>query len=189
MSKSLHSLLACAVLAFVFSSPKAWADPGYELEINKTAKTLLVKIGQKVERAFKVALGTGGTGEKATAGDGRTPTGTYRIVKLNEGSKFSLFMQLNYPNLKDAYYGLKHGLISQREFNAILDALDRGEIPPQNTGLGGVIGIHGLAETTDNTLAIHRNFNWTKGCIALTSSEIRDLRQYVALGTRVVIRD
>jgi murein L,D-transpeptidase YafK len=187
VTRYFHATYAALWLAFL--PPATHAEPGYVLEINKTAHTLLVKVGEKVERAFKVALGTGGDGEKASAGDARTPTGTYRIVKLNDGSKFALFMQLNYPNLKDAYYGLKHGLITQREFNAILDALDRGEIPPQNTGLGGLIGIHGLAEVNGDTLAIHRNFNWTKGCIALTNSEIRDLRQYVGLGTKVVIRD
>jgi murein L,D-transpeptidase YafK len=185
----LKRLTTIVVAALALCSRISSADPGYTLEVNKTAQTLLVKQGHKIERAFKVALGLAGNGEKASVGDGLTPTGTYRIVKLNEGSKFSLFMQLNYPNLKDAYYGLKHGLINQQEFNAILDALDRGEIPPQNTGLGGLIGIHGLAEANDITLAIHRNFNWTKGCIALTNAEIRALRRYVELGTRVVIRD
>jgi len=31
--------------------------------------------------------------------------------------------------------------------------------------------------------------NWTEGCIALTNEEINELRNYVAIGTPVVIKE
>ncbi len=35
---------------------------------------------------------------------------------------------------------------------------------------------------------MHRDFNWTHGCVALTNEQIDRLLQRVGLGTRVVIR-
>jgi len=34
---------------------------------------------------------------------------------------------------------------------------------------------------------IHASYNWTKGCIALTNSQIDELAQWIRLGVRVVI--
>ena len=36
-------------------------------------------------------------------------------------------------------------------------------------------------------LHVQRWQNWTQGCIALTNREIRELRRFVDVGTRVVI--
>ena len=75
--------------------------------------------------------------------------------------------------------------IDLRTYRAILNARDRGQLPPQDTALGGHIGIHGVGRlTTDD----HRLFNWTQGCIALTDAQIDELAHWLALGTRVVIR-
>ncbi len=44
-------------------------------------------------------------------------------------------------------------------------------------------------ETLQKKLAIHENTDWTEGCIALTNEEIQELKQFVDIGTQVVIAE
>lgn len=161
----------------------------FYLEIDKSDRVLRVKSANRTYRQFNVAWGRGGAGEKRRLGDKRTPEGIYRIVGFNDNSQFHLFMRLNYPNVKDAFNGLKHKLISKNEFDRIIESLKFGKLPPQDTALGGAIGIHGMGEENANKLKIHSKLNWTKGCIALTNKEISELRNYVSIGTEVVIKE
>lgn len=161
----------------------------YSIEILKSKRLLLIKQGDRVARRFKAATGNGGVGEKRIRGDNKTPVGIYHITGFNEGSAFDIFMRLNYPNLKDGFFGLQRALITREEFDHIVDAQRRDALPPQNTPLGGAIGIHGIGEETVDRVKIHQNIDWTKGCIALTNREIRELRNFVDIGTLVVIRE
>ena len=90
--------------------------------------------------------------------------------------------------MKDAFYGLKNKIIDRAQFDAIIDALKKGQLPPQNTALGGAIGIHGVGAENAKKLKIHANMNWTEGCIALTNSEVTELSRLVSIGTEVVIK-
>ena len=182
--------VAISLLTFAALQP-AWAakSSGYVIEIIKSKQTLLVKHGNKIAKRFHVALGSGGAGDKRQRGDDKTPIGVYRIVKFRDSDKFFLFMMLNYPNVKDAFFGLKDKVIDRNQFDEIIHALKEGKIPPQNTKLGGFIGIHGLGEVDPERLAIHEHYNWTQGCIALTNAQIEDLRHYVSVGTKVVINE
>ncbi len=161
----------------------------YELEILKSQHILRVKKNDKIEKIYQIATGRGGPGTKAHSGDKKTPIGIYRVVDVNPESKFHLFIQLNYPNIKDAFYGYKRKVISRYDFERIVQALGRNQAPPYDTDLGGMIGIHGIGEETENRLEIHRAADWTKGCIAMTNAEVSELRQYVDIGTRVHIRE
>jgi len=185
---STPSFAVIGLLVMVMAALPA-AAATYSLEVKKSDRILFVKNGENVEKTYEIALGRGGNGDKLEVGDNRTPIGTYRIVSFNDNSKFYFFMQLNYPNVKDAFYGLKRNLISRAEFDQIIDALRHGALPPQNTGLGGAIGIHGIGDETRKKLRIHDALDWTEGCIALTNTEIQELRKYVKLGTRVVISE
>lgn len=159
------------------------------IEIDKSERVLRIKFNDKVYRQFPVAVGRGGPGDKQFTGDNRTPVGIYRVVGFNDSSRFHLFMRLNYPNVKDAFYGLKSKRITRYEFDRIINSLRLGELPPQNTALGGAIGIHGIGEETEKTLRIHSKVDWTEGCVALTNAEIAELRAYVTIGTEVVIKE
>lgn len=170
-------------------SPPAAPDPAYSIEILKSKRVLLLRHGSRVARRFTAATGNGGRGDKRLRGDNRTPIGTYYITGFNEESAFDIFMRLNYPNLKDGFFGLQRALITRAEFDRIVDAQRQDALPPQDTPLGGAIGIHGIGEETADRLQIHANLDWTKGCIALTNREIRELRNFVGVGTRVVIRE
>lgn len=164
-------------------------EPPYALEIDKSDRVLLVKNGEKVTRRFQIASGKGGQGDKRIRGDNKTPLGVYRITDFNEGSAFHLFMRLNYLNVKDAFFGLKSRLISRPEFDRIVDSVRTDQRPPQNTPLGGAVGIHGLGEENADRLKVQRHLDWTQGCIALTNRDVNELRNYVAVGTKVVIRE
>ena len=175
-------------LADGISAPSA--EPAtYHLEFDKSERILRVKSGNKIYREFNAASGSGGVGDKAKTGDKHTPEGIYRIAGFNEKSKFHLFMRLNYPNVKDAFYGLKNDIISRNEFDRIVDSLKLGRLPPQTTALGGAIGIHGVGVETKKKLHIQTNLDWTDGCIALTNKDVSELRKYVRVGTEVVIRE
>lgn len=97
-------------------------------------------------------------------------------------------MQLDYPNLLDAWYGYKDKIISSNEFKKIVMAFKNNQTPPQDTLLGGYIGIHGLGEVNEEILNIHEINNWTEGCIALKNEEINELRQFVSIGTPITIK-
>ncbi len=169
--------------------PVALAPATYAIEIQKGKRLLLLKQGDRVARRFQIAIGRGGLGDKRIRGDNKTPVGVYHITGFNETSPFHLFMRLNYPNVKDGFFGLKQHLISRQQFDRIVDATRMSTLPPQDTLLGGAIGIHGLGVESDETRHIHAQLDWTQGCIALTNREIEELRRYVDVGTRVVIRE
>lgn len=164
-------------------------EPRFAIEIDKSERLLLVKHGDRVARRFQIATGRGGLGDKRMRGDNKTPLGVYRITDFNDSSNFHLFMALNYPNVKDAFFGLKNRLISRAEFERIVDAVRNDRRPPQNTRLGSAIGIHGLGAENSDKLKVQRNLDWTQGCIALTNRDVNELRSYVTVGTRVVIRE
>ncbi len=180
-------------LAYILFSPLSPSlnarEDSYQLEISKSAKELIVKKGDITVTRFDIALGKGGKGTKQRVGDKKTPVGVYKIMDFKADSKFHYFMQIDYPNLLDAWYGYKNNIISAREFKQIAYASKGRQSPPQNTGLGGYIGIHGLGESTPERRKIHESFNWTEGCIALKNNEITTLRQFVSIGTRVTIRE
>lgn len=181
---AMHLMLALCLLASA-----AVQATEYEVEVNKSRRLLVVRAGEEVVEVFRAAVGRGGSGDKQQVGDKKTPVGTYRIVGSNDSDRFDHFFRLNYPNVKDAFYGLRNEIIDRAEFNRILEALRAGRLPPQNTRLGGAIGIHGVGEETPVKLRIHDNLDWTEGCIALRNAELNRLRRYLTVGTRVVIRE
>jgi murein L,D-transpeptidase YafK len=123
--------------------------------------------------------------EDKRRGDGKTPLGRYRIAWLKTSGTFGAFLGFDYPSLARAEKGLATGEISRAEYDAIRRAHEDGRVPPQNTRLGGYIGIHGLGRADPR---IHREMNWTKGCIALTDAQMSRLMRLVGKGTVVEVR-
>ena len=181
-------LLLSVLLALLATSTPLLAA-SYDIEVNKKKRVLIVRDGERVRATFPIALGRGGPGDKHKLGDNKTPVGTYRIVGVNNSTAFDTFLRLNYPNVKDAFYGLKSRLISRREFDRIVAALRHNQVPPQNTRLGGAIGIHGLGEETPEKVHIQNKLDWTQGCIALRNHDLHELQEFINVGTRVVITE
>ena len=168
---------------------QAAAAAPYSIEISKSDRILVVKQNKKIVKKYNIAHGRGGKGTKIRSGDNKTPTGTYRAIDFKTNSKFHFFIQLNYPNPLDAWRGYRNEVISAAEFKQIIQAYKRKTLPPQSTGLGGYIGIHGIGLMTAEKSQIHEAHNWTEGCIALRNEEVNELKKYIALGTKVVIRE
>jgi murein L,D-transpeptidase YafK len=177
-----------SLFLFLLLIPTAQASE-YQLLISKKNKELIVEKAGEIVKKYHIATGKGGKGTKRRQGDSKTPQGVYRIAKFKESSKFHYFIQLDYPNLIDAWYGYKNKTIDSKDFKRIATAYKNRETPPQDTELGGFIGIHGLGVENDEKLTIHQEINWTEGCIALTNAEINDLRKFVDVGTPVIIKE
>lgn len=181
--------LSCLIPALVFALVSPISANPYQIEISKSQRLLSIRNGDGIHKVYRIASGRGGPGDKRRLGDNKTPVGTYLVIGFNEKSKFDFFIHLNYPNVEDASRGLKEQIITAAEFDEIVSAVRRDEPPPQDTALGGAIGIHGIGVETSETLRIHTNINWTEGCIAVRNNEIQELRQNVKIGTKVVITE
>ncbi len=186
-SKYRKSLLAWFLL-YLGSSGIAGAEEG-ELPwvlVDTDKLTLSIMRGESPELVMEdIAIGRFGTTRAKHRGDNRTPLGEFRIAWIKWDSRFHRFIGLDYPNLEHGRRGFEAGRISAKQWRAIQKAQADRDLPPQNTPLGGQIGLHGIGE---GDLQTHRDFNWTHGCVALTNEQIDRLLQRVGLGTRVVIR-
>ena len=150
----------------------------FGIVIKKSERQLfLYGRGRRLLKVYRIALGRQPVGMKREQGDGATPEGDYFITHKNPRSKFYLSLGLSYPNLADAEAGLTRRLISPSEHEDITRAIGRGELPPQQTGLGGDIFIHGGGTEGD----------WTLGCIALENEEIKELFELLPVKTPVKI--
>lgn len=176
--------LIAAILACLLSSTVR-SDDNWIL-VDSGNLTLSVMSGNIAKQIYKhVSLGRGGISPYKRQGDRITPLGEYRISRVSSESPFHVFFGLNYPNLDQAMKALQDGVISPGQFGAIRRALAQNQEPPQDTALGGYIGIHGVGAGSPE---IHKNFNWTSGCVALTNEQIDDLAERIYIGMRVVIR-
>lgn len=179
----LHRYLLISLFnlpALSFASADVW------LLIDTQTRNLEVKKGDEtIDVLEHVVIGRKGAGTKEHRGDDVTPLGNYRIGWINDKSSFRKFFGLTYPNVEQAQQALDQGKIDPPTYQAIENAHARGNIPPQNTVLGGQIGIHGLGS---GSLLVHEEFDWTHGCIALTNEQIDRLSQYVEKGTLVTVK-
>lgn len=115
-------------------------------------------------RTYRVAIGSE-PGPKTHEGDRRTPEGQYRIVGRNPQSAYHLSLRISYPEPAD------------------VEAAQARGVPP-----GGDIMIHGIPNGYGWLGSMHRVFNWTAGCIAVTNEEIEEIWQLVPDGTPIEIR-
>lgn len=156
------------------------------LLVETQPRMLKVMQGESELEVFPhVAIGRHGADFEKARGDKKTPLGEYRIGWVNENSKFHRFLGLTYPNIDNAKRAYREGMIGEETVRTIMRAEMEESIPPQDTPLGGQIGIHGLGAADRE---IHDAFDWTSGCIALTNEEIDRLAKWIRKGTLVVIR-
>lgn len=145
--------------------------------IRKGQRQLLLFSDKKLVRTYRIGLGSSPVGDKERQGDRRTPEGDFYIFTRNDKSAYYLSLGISYPNAAHAKRGLRDGLITKAQYDAIMRALAAGQGPPQNTRLGGDIYIHGNGSQSD----------WTWGCAALENEEMLELFRAVPVGTPVRI--
>ncbi len=178
--------LSILVLLTVMSAPPAHpSGPETWVRVDTGASTLTVMRGEQVVATFPdIAVGRGGVSRERRRGDHKTPLGEFRIVKVKEPSQYHRFFIIDYPDEARALLARDAGEIDELTYQAIRSAGRAGRLPPQDTPLGGNLGIHGLG---DGDPVVHESFNWTQGCVAVTNEQIDRLADLVRVGTRVVI--
>ena len=159
-SKILRLLLFLALVTA--ASAQSRID---HLVVLKRQHKLLLMSGDQVVKSYDVALGSGGMAPKRRQGDHRTPEGLYKVDYRNPASRFHLALHISYPQKTD-----------------MLRARQLGVDP------GGDIMIHGLGPGFSWAGELHRHYDWTDGCIAVTDEEMDEIWQAVADGTPVEIR-
>jgi murein L,D-transpeptidase YafK len=146
--------------------------------VYKRERRLELYSGDALLRTYCVGLGLNPGPDKIRQGDRATPEGEFYVFTKNDKSAFYLSLGISYPNIEDAERGLRDGLITRRQRDTIVNAINRKGTPPQNTALGGDIYIHGNGATSD----------WTWGCVALENADVRELFDAVTVGTPVTIK-
>jgi murein L,D-transpeptidase YafK len=168
--------LGFAVSAFaLLSALFAWAHwPSDQLPatvqvdrviVYKDARRMQLLTGQKVLREYRISLGANPLGHKQREGDERTPEGIYTLDGRNSQSIAYLSMHVSYP-----------------------DEGDRKAAFAAGRNPGGMIMVHGIRNGLGWTGRMHRFFDWTDGCIAITNAEMTEFWRVVATGTPIEIR-
>lgn len=177
-------VLLLSLLAGMVCLPAAAEQPWILVDSEKNTLAVM-EDGRAVQVFRNIAVGRGGVAAYREAGDGRTPRGEFHIAWVNPASPYHLFFGLDYPGEAHAEEAYRTKLIDADTFERIRRARGLGELPPQDTVLGGYIGIHGVGALNSG---INPRYNWTQGCIALSDEEIDRLAHWAGVGTRVVIR-
>jgi murein L,D-transpeptidase YafK len=151
--------LHCAAIAAPVQADK--------IIILKSAHSMTLLNGSKVLKTYKVALGSVPVGPKRVEGDGdhKTPEGDYLIDAKNPHSQFHLSLHISHPSAADQQRAHSLGARS-----------------------GGAIMIQGLAAPFAYLGPLHRQTDWTDGCVAETNAEIEEIWKLVPVGTIVEIR-
>lgn len=155
------------------------------LYIDLDSRALSVFRGREVVWTIDhVAIGKNGARRIRFQGSRMTPTGTFRVDRINPGSRFRRFFEINYPSPATARDALRQGLISAKEARRIRRHYAQHRVALPSTSLGGYIGIHGLG---GRSAYLNRQMDWTDGCLAVTDAEIDRLARWVTVGTQVLI--
>ncbi|HPF58655.1 MAG TPA: L,D-transpeptidase [Candidatus Competibacteraceae bacterium] len=152
----------------------------------KADKLMVMQNAQPVEVFHQIAVGSSGAGLKYQRGDNKTPLGVFRVGWVNDHSRFNKFIGLDYPNPDYAERALRERRIDRSTYERIRSAWISGRTPPQDTPLGGQIGIHGVG--AGNPRVHEAGIDWTSGCVALDNWQINALRPWIKVGMRVEIR-
>lgn len=135
------------------------------LVLDKSDRRLTLFYHGEIVRTYDVALGKNPVGDKIGRGDGRTPEGLYYIEGRNPQSKYHLALRISYPDASHRVAAAKRGLAP-----------------------GGDIMIHGLPKAFATVGALHRQQDWTEGCVAVTNEEIEEIWRAVPNGARILIK-
>ena len=142
-------------------TPKAAKNDRYNIRVSKSEYTLTLYKGNEFVKSYPIAVGRN-PGDKQRVGDNRTPTGNFKIVSIENASKWTHDFRDGKGTIKGAY----------GPWFLRLDA----------KGWKG-IGIHGTHDPDSRgTMA-------TEGCIRLSNEDIAELKTFAYKNMPVVIRE
>lgn len=133
--------------------------------VDKSDRKLTLYYRGEEVKTYDIALGRDPVGDKARRGDGKTPEGLYFIEGRNPQSKFHLSLRVSYPTPTQRQRAAARGISA-----------------------GGDIMIHGLPDAFASVGALHRQQDWTEGCVAVTNEEIDEIWGAVPNGAKILIR-
>jgi murein L,D-transpeptidase YafK len=148
-----HLVLAVGTVVLVGQAAEASDCPNDQamVVVDTAAHTLRLCEKGAVTKAFRVALGSGGTG-KTKEGDNKTPLGEYSLGTPRPSVRFGVFIPVGYPTPEQAARGLT----------------------------GADIGIHGPDRQFAWLGRATLWFDWTAGCVAVgTDSAIQAIAAWV----------
>lgn len=132
--------------------------------IIKSDRKLFAYSKGRLIKTYKISIGRG-YGKKKFEGDNKTPEGTYYINDKNPRSSYYKNLGISYPNNEDIENARKNNLVP-----------------------GSQIKIHGIRNGLGFIGKFHRWIDWTKGCIAITNSEMDELYSHTPIGTIIEIK-
>lgn len=130
------------------------------IQVRKRKRKLDLIGSNRVLKSYNMYLGRNPVGHKNFVGDNKTPEGVYWIDRRNPYSSFHLSLGVSYPNSNDVSY-----------------ARSRGRSP------GGDIFIHGQPNGIEQTI----QYDWTRGCIAVSNSDMTELFNLIPVGCKISI--
>jgi murein L,D-transpeptidase YafK len=143
----------------------------YFIIIDKSDYELKVYDDEGWYATFPIVFGSKDLSDKMREGDRRTPTGQFKVVLKKIHPQWGPELLLDYPNDE-----------SLRRFE---DRKTKGLIP-KTARIGDGIAIHATRPNEEWT--VDNFFNWTDGCVSVKYSEMKDLYQYIPVGTPVTIQ-
>jgi murein L,D-transpeptidase YafK len=145
------------------------------IEVHKARRRMDVFADGELLKSYVINLGPAPEGQKAWQGDGKTPEGDLFICSVNRQSQFTRFLALAYPTPADAARGVAASKLKPADADAVRAAWKvKTHCPPQQTALGGMVGIHGKGgwEHRDGHYEV---VDWTLGCVGLRDADILEL--------------
>jgi murein L,D-transpeptidase YafK len=127
-------------------------------------KLHLISRGETI-RSYRISLGKQPKGSKQREGDLRTPEGLYWIDWRRKSENYQLAMHISYPN-----------------------ARDRAQAKAAGVNPGSMIMIHGTPLDDEYPEWFFHTLDWTKGCIAMSNADMREVWALVKDGTLIEIR-
>lgn len=155
------------------------------IEVDTSRLRLTVMREGKVLLSIQdISIGRFGASRIRMRGSNLTPIGSFRITSIRDSRRFYKFFAIDYPNQEAADLALQENQIDRATWERITKAIANNRPVPQDTPLGGHLGIHGIGK---GDIDIHRRYNWTNGCIALTNEQIDQLSHWLKPGMRIII--
>ena len=158
-------IIAAALWAHWPVSPLPDSTAADLVVVLKAERRLELYQGSTLLRSYSVSLGREPIGPKQRQGDKRTPEGSYLIDSRKTDSSFHRALHISYPRPDQVAVAKANG------------------VSP-----GDLIMIHGLPTGAGFIGRLHRSWDWTQGCIAVTNAEIEELWRVVPVGTPIEIK-
>lgn len=143
----------------------------YYIIVDKSDYELKVYDDEGWYATYPIVFGSKDLSDKMREGDKRTPTGKFKIILKKHHPKWGPELLLDYPN--------------QESFRRFNERKQKGVIPA-SARIGNGIAIHATRPGEEWT--VDNFYNWTDGCVSVKYTEMKELFEYIPVGTTVTIQ-